>query len=98
MTNYTKLKQNRQKTGGRKRGTPNKTTVAVKDAILQAFDSVGGEQYLVQVAENDPKTFCTLLARVLPSEIAVNVTSDLESKLEAALEYSSKARQASHVH
>ena len=98
MTKDTKLKPNRQKSGGRKKGVPNKTTVAVKDAILQAFDSVGGEKYLVQVAENDPKTFCTLLGRVLPSEIAVSVTSDLEDRLEAALKYKAKARQGGRVH
>jgi hypothetical protein len=53
---------------GRPKGTPNKTTGALKDAILHAFDKVGGEDYLVTVARNDPRTFCTLLGRVLPAE------------------------------
>jgi hypothetical protein len=57
------------KLGGRKKGTPNKTTAAVKEAILKAFDKVGRETYLEKVAREDPKTFCSLLGRVLPTEI-----------------------------
>jgi hypothetical protein len=57
------------KTGGRKKGTPNKTTAALKDAILNAFATVGGEAYLVVVAKKDPRTFCTLLGKVLPTTI-----------------------------
>lgn len=58
------------KTGGRKKGSKNKTTKALKDAILQAFDKVGGMNYLVRVANEDPKTFCALLGKVLPMTVA----------------------------
>lgn len=58
------------KTGGRTKGTPNKTTSALKDAILIAFYKVGGEGYLERVAQADPKTFCTLLGKVLPLQVA----------------------------
>jgi hypothetical protein len=58
------------KTGGRLPGTKNKTTTQVKEAILAAFDKVGGPAYLQKVAEEDPKTFCSLLGRVLPTEIS----------------------------
>ena len=61
----------RPKTGGRIVGTPNKTTVRVKEAILNAFEMVGGQQYLAMVALTDPKTFCTLLGRVLPAELTL---------------------------
>lgn len=57
------------KTGGRQKGTPNKVNAAVKDAIINAFDTVGGESYLVKVANTDPKTFCTLLGKVLPMQV-----------------------------
>lgn len=50
-------------------GTPNKLTAAVKDAILGAFDAVGGQDYLVRVAMEDPKTFCTLLGKILPTQV-----------------------------
>ena len=58
-----------ERRGGRQKGTPNKTTAALKDAILNAFSEVGGESYLVAVAREDPKTFCALLAKVLPLQV-----------------------------
>lgn len=57
------------KTGGRTKGTPNKATAALKDAILNAFESVGGVSYLEHVALTDHKTFCTLLGKVLPLQV-----------------------------
>ena len=57
------------KTGGRQRGTPNKTSAAVKDAISSAFEEVGGKDYLVQIARSDPKVFCSLLAKLIPGQI-----------------------------
>lgn len=56
-----------RKTGGRVAGTPNKTTAAVKEAILHAFDELGGTSYLVDIGRKDPRTFCSLLSRVLPA-------------------------------
>ena len=58
------------KAGGRDKGVTNKLTVTVKEAIAQAFDEVGGVDYLKQVATDDPKTFCTLLGKLLPLQIA----------------------------
>lgn len=55
---------------GRKKGVPNKTTTQLKEAILGAFDTVGGQKYLVKIAEEDPRTFCTLLGKVLPTTLA----------------------------
>jgi hypothetical protein len=61
---------------GRKPGSQNKATMAVKDALLQAFDEVGGVDYLVQVAKSDPRTFCMLLAKLLPAELKVESGDD----------------------
>ena len=58
-----------RKTGGRVAGTPNKNTTALKDAIMAALDKVGGQAYLERVAKEDPKTFCTLLGKVLPMQV-----------------------------
>ena len=41
----------------------------VKAALLEAFDEVGGADYLVGVARSDPRTFCMLLAKLLPAEL-----------------------------
>lgn len=57
------------KQGGRKKGTPNKSTTLVKKAIMSAFNDVGGADYLKRVAEEDPRTFCNLLGKVLPQEL-----------------------------
>lgn len=54
---------------GRPKGVPNKTTKALKDMILGALDQAGGEQYLADQAEANPRAFLTLIGKVLPSEI-----------------------------
>ena len=56
------------KTGGRRRGTPNKTTASVKAAMMAAFDGAGGVASLVQFAKADPATFYQLWAKMLPME------------------------------
>ena len=43
---------------------------ALRAAILNAFEKLGGEAYLMRVAKEDPKTFCTLLGKVLPMQLA----------------------------
>lgn len=68
------------KTGGRKKGSQNLITVEVKAAIQEAFVDLGAKKYLVALGREDPRTFCTLLGKILPSEIAgsldVNVTHE----------------------
>ena len=59
----------REKTGGRKKGSINKLTASLKDAILKALEKAGGEEYLHRVSQSDPRTFCTLLGRVLPMQV-----------------------------
>ncbi len=60
------------KTGGRRKGTPNKTTALIKDMIIEALDNSGGVEYLMKVAEENPAVFCTLLGKVIP----LNHTAD----------------------
>jgi hypothetical protein len=57
------------KTGGRKPGTPNKTTVAVKEAFKQAFDDLGGTSALVTWAMENPTQFYQLYSKLIPTEI-----------------------------
>ena len=54
--------------GGRQKGTPNKLTGGVKDALRTAFTEAGGVEYLVGVAKSDPRVFCALLAKLLHSK------------------------------
>jgi hypothetical protein len=60
------------KLGGRKKGTPNKNPSRIREAILKAFDEVGGVEWLRQLSKSDPKTFVTLLAKVVPTESKIS--------------------------
>lgn len=72
-----KVGLDRSKTG-RKKGTPNKTTGALKEAILLAAKQVGADGkgkdglvgYLRLVATSDVKAFASLLGRVLPLQVS----------------------------
>src|SRR5271154_6858999 len=57
------------KAGGRPKGVQNKITVSLREAIMNAFTKVGGEDYLVKVAKKNPAVFCALLARILPLQL-----------------------------
>lgn len=67
----------RAKTGGRKKGTPNKTSGLLREAILTAAELVGEDGngkgktvgYLKNLAIKEPKAFAGLLGRVLPMQI-----------------------------
>ena len=66
------------KSGGRKKGTPNRVTRAVKDALMQSFDEVGGVVYLNRLAEIDPKAYSTLLGKVIPAELQATVQGSMD--------------------
>jgi hypothetical protein len=62
--------QTGQKGGpGRPKGSQNKLTLQVKECILQAFDELGGVDYLVEVGRSEPRTFLILLGKILPTEV-----------------------------
>jgi hypothetical protein len=66
---------------GRPKGLPNKTTTALKEAILAAAAEHGEDDegtdglkgYLRKVAREDVKAFTGLLGRVLPLDVSGNV-------------------------
>lgn len=62
--------------GGRAKGTPNKTTTAVKDALHQAFEKIGGVPALWkwgQLPDNRGE-FYKLWIKTLPQEIKAEHT------------------------
>ncbi len=61
---------------GRPPGAKNKATTAVKDALMQAFEEAGGGTYLLAIARSDPRTFCMLLAKLIPHELKVAAAGD----------------------
>lgn len=58
-----------KKTGGRRKGTANKVTGALKDMILQALSNVGGTEYLEKQAAANPNAFLQLVGKVLPLQV-----------------------------
>lgn len=42
--------------------------------VLAALNEAGGHAYLVRQAEANPKAFLALVARVIPKEVAIEVT------------------------
>ena len=58
-----------KKTGGRQKGSVNKTTGALKDMILQALSNKGGVTYLESQADTNPNAFMALVGRVLPLQV-----------------------------
>lgn len=55
--------------GGRKKGSVNKTTTAVKAALHEAFEQLGGVPKLVEWGKDNPGEFFKLWVKTLPTEI-----------------------------
>jgi precorrin-3B methylase len=76
-SNATSFKPGRKKTGGRKPGSPNKITVAVKDAIAIAADRIGGVNRLVRWIKQSPRNerlfWTQMYTRLLPLQINTKV-------------------------
>jgi hypothetical protein len=79
---------------GRARGTQNKLTLSVKEAIERAFDKLGGTSYLVHVGRSDPRTFCALLGKLLPTKLANADGSPLLAALTELTDAQLEARTA----
>lgn len=59
-----------ERRGGRQKGTPNKTTRAIREMVTEALDRAGGVDYLVRQANENPGPFMTLVGKVLPLQVA----------------------------
>ena len=84
-----------EKTGGRKKGVPNKITADLKVMILSALDDVGGQKYLVEQAKENPTAFLTLVGKVLPKEVHIDLNAIIaamspEEKLQEAAKMAAK--------
>ena len=73
------------KSGGRAKGTLNKDTKMVKDAIDSVYQGVGGNDYLLKFAQDNPEVFLTRIwVKLLPMQFNVKVNNDFASILNAA--------------
>lgn len=87
-----------EKLGGRPKGVPNKTTQALKDAILMATEQAGMQldpgaesgtvAYLVDLAVNHKPVFGGLLKSVLP--LAVNLGDANGDKFQVFIQFPEK--------
>lgn len=83
-----------QLTGGSRKGIPNRQTVAIKEAIERAFTKLGGASYLEHVGRTDPRTFCALLSKLLPTKLANADGSPLLAALTELTDAQLEARTA----
>lgn len=60
---------------GRPKGIPNKLTKSIKEAIEVAFNGVGGAEYLMRQADENPQAFMTLLGKIIPAQIQNEITN-----------------------
>ncbi len=63
-----------KKFGGRQKGTPNKTTASVKEAMQLAFEGIGGVPRLQAWAAENPDEFYKLWAKLIPTEVKTEVS------------------------
>jgi len=83
-----------ERTVGRAKGTPNALTVSVREAVERAFEKLGGASYLEHVGRTDPRTFCALLSKLLPTKLANADGSPLLAALTELTDAQLEARTA----
>lgn len=92
MSKAPKVGLDRSKTG-RAKGTPNKTTALLKDAILKAAEQAGNKvgdrnglvSYLEQQAADNPGPFMALLGKVLPMQISGDPDNPIVHRVERVI-------------
>lgn len=73
------------KQGGRKKGTPNKMTGALKEMILGALEEAGGQKYLLSCAKKNPAAFMVLLGKVLPTTLVGDANQPIVYKEKSSI-------------
>lgn len=76
---------------GRKKGSGNKITMDVRQMILNALESAGGEDYLVRQARKSPALFLMLVSKIVPQKLDVGGQKDNPILLAPAKETQDKA-------
>jgi hypothetical protein len=60
---------------GRPKGVSNKLTRTIRESIEAAFQGVGGPEYLMRQAEENPQAFMTLLGKIIPAQVHQEITN-----------------------
>lgn len=56
---------------GRPKGSTSKIGQEIRKAIQEALHEVGGKDYLVKLAKDNPQVFCALVSKIVPAEISI---------------------------
>ena len=75
-----------KKTGGRQKGSVNKTTASVKQALVEAFEELGGVKSLVEFGRENPRDFYALWVKIMPTEVKQDLTSSDGSIMPVAIQ------------
>jgi len=67
---------------GRPKGSVNKLTKDIKEAVIAAFDKAGGIEYLVTQSRENPQAFMSLIGRIIPTQL----NGKLDGKLKVIVE------------
>ena len=65
-----------RKVGGRKKGTLNKLTTSVKDAIEQVAERIGGVDRMVEWVQEDPENERVFWVSIYPKLLPVQLAGD----------------------
>lgn len=57
------------KKSGRQKGVQNKFTTDIKQALLNAFNEVGGQDWFKKLATSDKRSFSALIGKLLPTQL-----------------------------
>lgn len=63
--------------GGSRAGKPNKATAELKDMIRDALDEIGGKEYLMQQAQENPTAFMNLIGKIIPKDVNNTISGGL---------------------
>lgn len=71
-------KQSPRKPGpGRPKGSKNRVTKAVKDALRASLESgEGAEAFFLSLKRDDPKTYAGLVGKLIPNEVVADVKTE----------------------
>ena len=58
---------------GRKKGSQNRFTSEIKDAVLDTFKALGGVTHMTKWAEKNPTDFYRIASKLIPQQINADV-------------------------
>jgi hypothetical protein len=70
---------------GRRKGSKNKLPADVRNMVLEALERVGGVEYLVERATDQPKAFMSLVGHTMPKEVKGELLISLSDRMRQIL-------------